>query len=296
MKKNQFKFFATILSFIIILTSCTLSSTSGGGNTTFGSPGTGSNTAGSILGDVNSFAQYDPDELLSPITNKTCNQPNGSFNFGGSEKFSIQSTTKKPNEHQRIKVLKKSFSNPVKLKENFKYPLNHEVDFKGFNSTSMVLNIKKHIPLSIEEIKKKRKQFWKEWYKKRKEQYKEDKKILKDEHKKERITEKEKFKEELKNYKKGSPEYKALIQEQIEVREELLDDQKETKQALKAEYKKDIEEFKSLLNIIYPKQEEKAFSTKALTSPCDPNDPYCCLLYTSPRPRDRTRSRMPSSA
>ena len=25
-------------------------------------------------------------------------------------------------------------------------------------------------------------------------------------------------------------------------------------------------------------------------------DAYCCLLYTSPSPRDRTRSRMPSSA
>ena len=25
-------------------------------------------------------------------------------------------------------------------------------------------------------------------------------------------------------------------------------------------------------------------------------DNYCCLLYTSPSPRDRTRSRMPSSA
>eukprot|EP00657_Telonema_sp_P-1_P000336 TRINITY_DN10632_c0_g1_i1.p3 TRINITY_DN10632_c0_g1~~TRINITY_DN10632_c0_g1_i1.p3 ORF type:complete len:102 (+),score=32.72 TRINITY_DN10632_c0_g1_i1:344-649(+) len=25
-------------------------------------------------------------------------------------------------------------------------------------------------------------------------------------------------------------------------------------------------------------------------------DPPCCLLYTSPSPRDRTRSRMPSSA
>ena len=27
-----------------------------------------------------------------------------------------------------------------------------------------------------------------------------------------------------------------------------------------------------------------------------PTDPFCCLLYTSPSPRDRTRSRMPSSA
>ena len=27
-----------------------------------------------------------------------------------------------------------------------------------------------------------------------------------------------------------------------------------------------------------------------------PKDNYLCLLYTSPSPRDRTRSRMPSSA
>ena len=26
------------------------------------------------------------------------------------------------------------------------------------------------------------------------------------------------------------------------------------------------------------------------------DEAYCCLLYTSPSPRDRTRSRMPSSA
>ena len=29
---------------------------------------------------------------------------------------------------------------------------------------------------------------------------------------------------------------------------------------------------------------------------CRVNVPYICLLYTSPSPRDRTRSRMPSSA
>ena len=28
----------------------------------------------------------------------------------------------------------------------------------------------------------------------------------------------------------------------------------------------------------------------------DRENPKCCLLYTSPSPRDRTRSRMPSSA
>ena len=32
------------------------------------------------------------------------------------------------------------------------------------------------------------------------------------------------------------------------------------------------------------------------TNTLDPLSPYACLLYTSPSPRDRTRSRMPSSA
>ena len=36
-------------------------------------------------------------------------------------------------------------------------------------------------------------------------------------------------------------------------------------------------------------------SSNALTSNT-PNNNYCCLLYTSPSPRDRQRSRMPSSA
>ena len=32
------------------------------------------------------------------------------------------------------------------------------------------------------------------------------------------------------------------------------------------------------------------------TSPAHPNTPNTCLLYTSPSPRDRQKSRMPSSA
>ena len=35
---------------------------------------------------------------------------------------------------------------------------------------------------------------------------------------------------------------------------------------------------------------------KMYFNPCDFGHPYTCLLYTSPSPRDRTRSRMPSSA
>ena len=34
----------------------------------------------------------------------------------------------------------------------------------------------------------------------------------------------------------------------------------------------------------------------AITISCDASDIKSCLLYTSPSPRDRTRSRMPSSA
>ena len=38
-------------------------------------------------------------------------------------------------------------------------------------------------------------------------------------------------------------------------------------------------------------------NNKALNMELIPQDPiYTCLLYTSPSPRDRTRSRMPSSA
>ena len=37
-------------------------------------------------------------------------------------------------------------------------------------------------------------------------------------------------------------------------------------------------------------------TTIVRVNPAAPNTPNTCLLYTSPSPRDRTRSRMPSSA
>ena len=40
----------------------------------------------------------------------------------------------------------------------------------------------------------------------------------------------------------------------------------------------------------------KSGSTCAVSFTPEPNTPNTCLLYTSPSPRDRTRSRMPSSA
>ena len=39
-----------------------------------------------------------------------------------------------------------------------------------------------------------------------------------------------------------------------------------------------------------------AVDDTCLVGPANPNTPNTCLLYTSPSPRDRTRSRMPSSA
>ena len=40
----------------------------------------------------------------------------------------------------------------------------------------------------------------------------------------------------------------------------------------------------------------RAPSFHVMGTTCAENDPNGCLLYTSPSPRDRTRSRMPSSA
>ena len=40
----------------------------------------------------------------------------------------------------------------------------------------------------------------------------------------------------------------------------------------------------------------KDIGSKSIKTPLEPAITYSCLLYTSPSPRDRTRSRMPSSA
>ena len=51
---------------------------------------------------------------------------------------------------------------------------------------------------------------------------------------------------------------------------------------------------------LYNLQGEAATLVKSLVLNADGRNPdgllYACLLYTSPSPRDRTRSRMPSSA
>ena len=54
--------------------------------------------------------------------------------------------------------------------------------------------------------------------------------------------------------------------------------------------------------MIFKKQAEDEFKIKSVVSPEMDRELKCCagiyacLLYTSPSPRDRTRSRMPSSA
>ena len=53
---------------------------------------------------------------------------------------------------------------------------------------------------------------------------------------------------------------------------------------------------------IIGKKQSKKIATELLNIAKEPYDIFssplirCCLLYTSPSPRDRTRSRMPSSA
>ena len=49
-----------------------------------------------------------------------------------------------------------------------------------------------------------------------------------------------------------------------------------------------------LFNILKSKRDEIVFKMKLVSK--DEFDVLSCLLYTSPSPRDRTRSRMPSSA
>ena len=62
---------------------------------------------------------------------------------------------------------------------------------------------------------------------------------------------------------------------------------------------------KHVLNGLIAKYDKPDYSTEALIESCKPDvrawfdnlaTEYTCLLYTSPSPRDRTRSRMPSSA
>ena len=44
------------------------------------------------------------------------------------------------------------------------------------------------------------------------------------------------------------------------------------------------------------RQKDEKYNNMRVSLHIGPNTPNTCLLYTSPSPRDRTRSRMPSSA
>ena len=51
-----------------------------------------------------------------------------------------------------------------------------------------------------------------------------------------------------------------------------------------------------LLNRNTSKRSSSRWAQGGIASVVRPEDSFACLLYTSPSPRDRTRSRMPSSA
>ena len=57
-------------------------------------------------------------------------------------------------------------------------------------------------------------------------------------------------------------------------------------------------EYKALQYVMVDQKEwiTNAIQNRARTATLEIQNIYTCLLYTSPSPRDRTRSRMPSSA
>ena len=60
---------------------------------------------------------------------------------------------------------------------------------------------------------------------------------------------------------------------------------------------RDIQDVKEIRNILNPAAIVVKERARQLTPVANPrNRDNTCLLYTSPSPRDRTRSRMPSSA
>ena len=68
--------------------------------------------------------------------------------------------------------------------------------------------------------------------------------------------------------------------------EQIEEEEKEKKQKEKEEQENHAQLFKTLIKEVLREINDKK----------DPNTPNTCLLYTSPSPRDRQKSRMPSSA
>lgn len=207
----------------------------------------------------------DYDTTLSQFTNDTansCNELNKNFSLKN------VSDEKKPNENYRIKIIKKSFPEQINISNTYRFPHVFDLKFKGIKIEPAVIKTDFHKALSEHELKQKRQMFWKNWRHYLKEKYKYDRKNLRYDKKEERIVLKEKFIELIKDLPKSSPERISLIEEQIQLRQEIIDEYRDEREQLKNTYKEDIKTLKALLDFIYPK-DNKNFSVKAVDEDFD---------------------------
>ena len=198
------------------------------------------------------------------VTNASCKEP--------SKSFSIKSVDNiiKPNDNFRINILKKNFDEPVNITSTYKFPLAETVEHQGVKIVPAVIKTIHHKALSPQEAKRKRKELWKQFHDFSKQKYKYEKEVLKNEQKQERIVTRESFHQLLKLYDKNSAERQDFINQQIELRNNIIGDQRDDRKELKERYKQEIEEFKKYLNDTYPKN----FSVKN-DPDCNSSDPSC---------------------
>ncbi|MEK7434248.1 MAG: hypothetical protein AABZ74_14045 [Cyanobacteriota bacterium] len=150
------------------------------------------------------------------------------------------------------KILKKSANIPIQRSINTTYPHNQKLEFQGLSYKPMKRKQYFHKALTTKEIKEKRKEALNVFKKLKKEEYKKLRLEMKVTQKNTFVLEMQRFKDLLKYFEKGSSEYLEIVQEQITERENLIAENRSGRQALYAQYKKELVEFKQLLNDILP--------------------------------------------
>jgi hypothetical protein len=226
--------------------------------------------------------------LSSCMTTNTKTTPNNQNTLSTNQNkntFKTKSLPTKPNEDFRIQVLEKSEDVPITITNKFKRPLVSTISHNYFDFSPQIRTKKFHKAFTAQEIKQKRREArskWREWHKARKKKLKQE---LKEQHKNQRLYQREVISMMLSLEEKNSPEYKALLKEQIDLRKELLQGQKNERKELKEQYKLEIEEFKNALNENYPKENNKLYIPQDI-EPCDIENPTCNVFDYIAFPND----------
>ncbi|MFN8674089.1 MAG: hypothetical protein U0457_18665 [Candidatus Sericytochromatia bacterium] len=198
--------------------------------------------------------------------NKIIENQKENKSFGTKADTSVVIPTKKV-QNSLPKIIKKSKDLPILRSKKHTFPQNKALDFQGLNYKPIVRETLFHKALTPAEIKAKRKEALQAFIKLEREKYKKLRQELRAKQKQDLLMEMQSFKEMLKFFEKGSPEYLELIQEQIAEREKLIAQFKDDRKALKAQYQKELVEFKNLLNNVLPTPTPKpqnTFNTKFL--------------------------------